>query len=141
MKAGNHVPWRGATYLNKGLPDRWGTAELPSQGVSGTGSDVDGDAGSFLPLESPGCRHNLEGGKPPHTQCPLCDILVPWSTLNGRHLATAQCDKGEERNRRCLVEEELRESLDRSFQAYGKPLETVTLLKYLRQIMTVGDDD
>ena len=72
MEAGNHVPWRGATYLNKGLPDRWGTAELTSHGVSGTGSDVDGDAGSFLPLESPGYRRNLEEVKtPPPTVPPM----------------------------------------------------------------------
>ena len=33
----------------------------------------------------------LEEGNFPHPQCPSFDILVPWSALNGRHLATTQC--------------------------------------------------
>ena len=36
----------------------------------------------------------LEDGNLPHPQCPLCNILVPWKALNGRHIATAQCAKG-----------------------------------------------
>ena len=27
----------------------------------------------------------LEEGKLPHPRCPLCDILVPWRYLNGKH--------------------------------------------------------
>ena len=56
-------------------------------------------------------------------------MLLPWITLNGRHLTTTQCAKGEESKRRRLAEEELRESLERAFQAYGEPLYTVTLSK------------
>ena len=33
------------------------------------------------------------------------------------------------------------ESLDRTFQAYGEPLENVTAYTYLVQVMTEGDDD
>ena len=36
--------------------------------------------------------------------------------------------------------EELRESSERSFQAYGEPLENVTAFSYLRRVITVGDD-
>ena len=34
----------------------------------------------------------------------------------------------------------MRESTERSFQAYGKPLETVTSIKYLGRVMTSGYD-
>ena len=48
---------------------------------------------------------------------------------------------GLERRRRRLVEEELQESLNRAFQAYREPLETVTSFKYLGRVLTAGDDD
>ena len=68
-------------------------------------------------------------------------MMVPWRYLNGRHLATSQCTRGAERKRRRLVEEELRDSSERDFQAYGAPLENVTVFKYLGGVMTAGDDD
>ena len=68
-------------------------------------------------------------------------MLVPWSTLNGRHPATEQCARGEERKRRRLAEEELRGSMDRAFEAYGAPLENMTAFKYLVQVMNAGYDD
>ena len=68
-------------------------------------------------------------------------MLVTWRTLNGRHLATAQCDKGAERKRIKLVEEELWESLERAFQADEKPLKTVTLFKYMGWFMPAGDSN
>ena len=68
-------------------------------------------------------------------------MLVPWRTLNGRHPANAKCARGSERNRRRLVEEELRESRERAFEAYCAPLENVKVFKYLVQVMTAGDDD
>ena len=40
-----------------------------------------------------------------------------------------------------MVEAELRESTDRVFEAYGKPLENVANFKYLGRAMTAGDDD
>ena len=39
----------------------------------------------------------LEEGNLPHPLCPRCDILVPWSSLIGRHLSTTQFAKGAER--------------------------------------------
>ena len=53
-------------------------------------------------------------------------MLVPWRALNKRHLATAQCAKGAERNCRLLVEEDMQDSVEREFQAYMEPLEAVT---------------
>ena len=40
-----------------------------------------------------------------------------------------------------MVEAELRDSTERAFEAYGKPLETVSVFKYLRRVMMEGDDD
>ena len=68
-------------------------------------------------------------------------MLVPWCDLNGRYLATAQCARGAEKKRRRLAEEELRESSERAFQAYGASLENVTAFKYLGRVMMAEDDD
>ena len=40
-----------------------------------------------------------------------------------------------------MEEEELRESLERAFQAYVVPLDNVTEFKYLGRVMTAGDDN
>ena len=39
-----------------------------------------------------------------------------------------------------MAEAELRDSMERAFEAYGKPLETVATFKYLGRLMTAGDD-
>ena len=51
------------------------------------------------------------------------------------------CKKGAERKRRRMAEVELRDSMERVFEAYGKPLETVATFKYLGRVMTAGDDN
>ena len=53
-------------------------------------------------------------------------MQVPRKALNGRHLGTAQCVKGAERKWGRLAETEMRENLERSFHAYGKPIEAVS---------------
>ena len=83
----------------------------------------------------------LEEGNLPHPRCPQRDMLVPWRTLNGRHLVIAQCARGAEQNGRRLVEAELREITERAFEAYGEPFENVTEFKYLGWVMTAGDDE
>ena len=65
----------------------------------------------------------LEEGNLSHPQCPRCNMLVPRRALNGRHPATAQCAKEAEQRRRRLAEAELRENMERAFEAYGEPLE------------------
>ena len=64
----------------------------------------------------------LEEGNLPHPRCSQCDMLVPWQALNGRHHATAMCRKGVERKRRRMAEAELRDSTERAFETYGKPI-------------------
>ena len=49
--------------------------------------------------------------------------------------------RGAEQKRRWMSEAELRDSTERALEAYGKPLETVTIFKYLGRFMTAGDDD
>ena len=64
-------------------------------------------------------------------------MLVPWWALNGQNLTTAQCAKRAERKRRWwMVEDELWESAERSFWAYGRPLDTVTYFKYMGRVLT-----
>ena len=38
----------------------------------------------------------MEEESHPLPRCPKCDIFVTWRVLNGRHQATAMCDRGEE---------------------------------------------
>ena len=63
----------------------------------------------------------LEQGNLPHPRCPHCDTLVPRKDLNGHHTTTTQYAKGEERKRRWLAGDEMRDSAMRDFQAYGRP--------------------
>ena len=56
-------------------------------------------------------------------------MQVPRRELSGRHQGTAQCLKGTERKRRRLAETEMRENLERAFEAYGAPIESVTEFK------------
>ena len=82
----------------------------------------------------------MEDGNLPHPRCNRCDILISRQALNSRHPATAQCVRGEEQKRRRLEEEELRESSERAFEAYGDLLENVTMFQYLGQVLTEGDN-
>ena len=83
----------------------------------------------------------LEEGNLPHPRCPRCDMLVAWRALNGRHHANTQWAKGAERKRRRMAKAELRDSTERAFEAYLKPLEMMSAFKYLGRVMTAGDDD
>ena len=68
-------------------------------------------------------------------------MLVPWRALNGRHPVTDECARVAERKRRRLAEAELREKLEREFEAYGEPLENVTAFRCLGQVLTAGYSD
>ena len=83
----------------------------------------------------------LEELKLPHPLCPQCNMLVNWRALNGMQLAISQCINEAERKCRQLAEEDLQEILERDFQAYRETLETVTLFKYLGQVLTKGGEN
>ena len=68
-------------------------------------------------------------------------MLVPWRSLNGRNKDTAMCRSGADKKRRRDTEEELRESAERAFEAYGGQLESVSRFTYLGRVITAGDDD
>ena len=80
----------------------------------------------------------MEEGTLPHPQCPRCNMLMTWRALN---FSTAQCAKEEDRKRQRMAEEEIQESEDRAFQAYGRPLMTITSFKYLGWLLTAADDN
>ena len=67
--------------------------------------------------------------------------MVTWRALNGRHISTAQCAKGAERKLQRMAEEEMRESAERAFKVYGRPLEMVNSFKYLGRVLTAADDN
>ena len=62
----------------------------------------------------------LEEENSPHPRCARCDMQVHRKALNGRHLGTAQCAKGEEQKRSQIAETETRENMERAFHAYGQ---------------------
>ena len=68
-------------------------------------------------------------------------MLIPRRTLNNRHLATAQCDRGAEQKRQRLAEAKTRESSERAFEAYRELIHNVSSFRYLRRVLTAGDDD
>ena len=83
----------------------------------------------------------LEEGNLHHTRCARCDMMVPLRSLNGRHPAMAQCARGVERKRQRLADADTRESAERTFEAYGEPIQNVSAFRYLGKVMTAGDDD
>ena len=74
---------------------------------SGMVGDEDGDAGHLFHRNVQDTVIILENRNLLHPLCLRCDMMVPCLALNGRHLVTAQCAKGEERKRRRKAEEEL----------------------------------
>ena len=82
----------------------------------------------------------LEEGNPPHPRCLMCDILVPWRSLNISQKCIAQCNKGEERNWRILVVEEERAATLRAFDTYRGTLDMVPSFKYLGIVLSAADN-
>ena len=80
----------------------------------------------------------LEEGNLPHPRCEECDMLVPWRSLNGRHKDKEMCRSGAVKKRRRDTETEIRESIERAFEAYGGQLEAVDSFTYLGRVMTAG---
>ena len=82
----------------------------------------------------------LEEDSLPHPGFPRCNMIFPWTDLNGQHVTTTQCAKGSEQKRWRLEEEEIRESKEKVFPNYNKPLAMVTSFKYLGQVLTLSDE-
>ena len=80
----------------------------------------------------------MEEVNPPHPRCPLCDIMVPWRSLNGMQRRASQCKKGADRKQRRLEAEEDRAVISRKFSAYGRPLEMVNYFRYLGRVISAA---
>ena len=63
----------------------------------------------------------LEEVNLPQLHCPLCNMLLPWRSLNISHKRTAHWKKGKERKRLQLVVVETVTVTSRAFSAYGAP--------------------
>ena len=68
----------------------------------------------------------------PHPRFPCCDMLLLWAVLNGRHANTTQCTKEVGRKWHKMAVEEIQESTEQYFRAYGRPLKSVPLFKQNR---------
>ena len=82
----------------------------------------------------------LEEGNLPHPWLSLCDMLVPWRSLNGSIKIIAQCKKGAERKRRSLAMEEARSVTSGELSAYGHTLDMVPSSKYMGILLSAADD-
>ena len=76
------------------FPTREGHMPCPVEGYSGRASTRTAMKVHFWNRHARDTVVILEEGKPPHPQCPLCDMLVPWKALNGgtgaRHSALGE---------------------------------------------------
>ena len=83
----------------------------------------------------------LDEGNRPYPRCPKCDMFVLHQDLKFRHLATAFCQREEERKRRCLAEDEARAGTELAITAYGTPINLVTSFKYLGRVLSEADEN
>ena len=83
----------------------------------------------------------LEEGNHHLPHCTKFNVFVYWRSLNRTHWATTMCAKEAEWKLKWLREEEAKTSTEVAFQAYGRPLETVTEFNYFRWVLTTSDDD
>ena len=77
----------------------------------------------------------------PRPHCLACDMFVSWMALNLRQLSSDLCERGFERKRRNLAEEEARAGAAAALRAYDCPLETVSSFKYLGHLLTATEND
>ena len=68
-------------------------------------------------------------------------MFVSHKALNGRHLATAFFQRGEERKKFCLEEEESCAGTELAITAYEIPLSLVISFKYLGRVLLAVDNN
>ena len=83
----------------------------------------------------------MEKGNLPYPRFLQCDMFVPQNSLNGRHLETALCRRGMEREWRLLTEEDAQEGTEMALTVYRVPFYQVTSFKYLGRIIAAEDDN
>ena len=83
----------------------------------------------------------LEEENQPYPRLPQCYMFVSHKALNIRHMTTAFCQRGADRKRCRLAEEEARAGDETTITAYEIPLTPVTSFKYLGEILTAAEYD
>ena len=68
-------------------------------------------------------------------------MFFPWAALKCHHFTTNLCARGVDQKRWRLEKEESQAGILTVFQAYDRPLETVSSLKYLGLPLTAIDND
>ena len=68
-------------------------------------------------------------------------MFVSLKALNSRHLTESFCQRGVDRERRCLKEEEAWVGDEADIIAYGIPPALVTSFRYLGRFLLAADED
>ena len=67
--------------------------------------------------------------------------VLPWNLLNGQHPSISMCTQIWERKHKNMEAEETQSGAKAAvFQAYKRPLYTVSYFKYLGRMLTEDDD-
>ena len=101
------------------FPNRVGLRDFPVKGCRGREATRLSIRVHFLNRHIRETVVILEEGKLPHPRFPRCYMMVPWASMNGRHITTDHCEKGVDQKQRRLAVEYMREISARAFQAYG----------------------
>ena len=109
------------TFPEKGGPWNCPVAGCPGRVATRTAIQV-----HFLHQHVLDAMVILDEGNFPHQRCTRCDMLFPRQALNGRPPTMAECARGAEQKRRRIAETETREILERAFDAYGEPINSVS---------------
>ena len=92
---GTMAPSREPRTYKMDLPTAGGTRNFPIKGCREWGATRMAMRDHSYHWHAQDTMIILEKGNLPHPQCPRCDMLFTWRALNGRHLNTSQCTKGE----------------------------------------------
>ena len=124
------------TFPAKGGPRNCPVAGCPGRVATRTAMQV-----QFLHRHALDTMVILEEGNFPPLRCAQCNMLVPRQDLNRRQPTKTKCARGVERKRQWIAEAYARGSLERAFEAYGKPINNVLAFRYLGRVLTAVDDD
>ena len=80
-------------------------------------------------------------GNTPLLRCPKCDMQVPYSALNGKHLNSAQCLHATRARTRREAITTAHTAMTQTVSINGTPLEQVTTFSYLGRYITCNNSD
>ena len=135
------APNAGPAEYRVSFPKGAGSIECPIDGCHGRATNRANLRVHFAHRHPGATVVILEEGAFPYPKCNLCDMQIPWASLNGGHRNTAMCARGADRKKRRLAAEAARKARETVFHAYGQPLENVSLFKYLGRMVSDDDND